>query len=59
MLAVTLLATLSNGMNLLGIPTFYQLVAKGALLVVAVAISQWRMAHAERGQAKAAAAGGG
>lgn len=54
MLAVVLLATLSNGMNLLGIPTFYQLVAKGFLLVVAVAIGQWRMARSERAQALAA-----
>lgn len=52
MLAVILLATLSNGMNLLGIATFYQLVAKGGLLVVAVAISQWRMARAERVQSR-------
>jgi ribose/xylose/arabinose/galactoside ABC-type transport system permease subunit len=57
MLAVLLLATLSNGMNLLGIPTFYQLVAKGFLLVVAVAIGQWRVARAERAQARAAAKG--
>ena len=58
MLAVVLLATLSNGMNLLGIPTFYQLVAKGFLLVIAVAIGQWRMARAERAQALAAAGSG-
>lgn len=58
MLAVLLLATLSNGMNLLGIPTFYQLVAKGLLLVIAVAIGQWRMARAEKQQAKLTAAGG-
>lgn len=58
MLAVVLLATLSNGMNLLGIPTFYQLVAKGFLLVLAVAIGQWRMARAEKAQARAAAATG-
>jgi ribose transport system permease protein/L-arabinose transport system permease protein len=57
MLAVLLLATLSNGMNLLGIPTFYQLVAKGFLLVVAVAIGQWRLARAEKAQAHAAATG--
>lgn len=55
MLAVLLLAVLSNGMNLLGIPTFYQLVAKGLLLVVAVAIGQWRQVVAERRQARAAA----
>lgn len=59
MLAVLLLATLSNGMNLLGIPTFYQLVAKGLLLVLAVAIGQWRLARAEREQARLTAAGGG
>lgn len=57
MLAVLLLATLSNGMNLLGIPTFYQLVAKGLLLVLAVAIGQWRLARAEKEQARLAAAG--
>lgn len=57
MLAVLLLAVLSNGMNLLGIPTFYQLVAKGLLLVVAVAIGQWRMALAERRQSRATAGG--
>lgn len=58
MLAVLLLAVLSNGMNLLGIATFYQLVAKGLLLVLAVAIGQWRMASAEARQAKLTAAGG-
>ncbi|NOZ31504.1 MAG: ABC transporter permease [Alphaproteobacteria bacterium] len=58
MLAVLLLATLSNGMNLLGIPTFYQLVAKGLLLVLAVAIGQWRLARDERVQAKITAGGG-
>lgn len=52
LLAVLLLATLSNGMNLLGIPTFYQLVAKGLLLVLAVAIGQWRIARSERIQSK-------
>lgn len=57
MLAVMLLATLSNGMNLLGIATFYQLVAKGGLLIIAVAISQWRMARAERVQSRSMAAG--
>ena len=58
MLAVLLLAVLSNGMNLLGIPTFYQLVAKGLLLVLAVAIGQWRMATSEKQQARLTASGG-
>ncbi len=57
MLAVLLLGVLSDGMNLLGIPTFYQLVAKGFLLVAAVAIGQWRMARAESAQARAASLG--
>lgn len=56
-LAVLLLGTLSNGMNLLGMPTFYQLVAKGMLLVLAVAIGQFRMARSERAQSAVAARG--
>ncbi len=59
MLAVILLGTLSNGMNLLGMPTFYQLVAKGLLLVIAVAVGQWRIVHAERVQARLMAASRG
>ncbi|MEM7444793.1 MAG: ABC transporter permease [Pseudomonadota bacterium] len=55
MLAVILIGTLSNGMNLMGIPTFYQLVAKGLLLIIAVAIGQWRMVRSERLQARAIA----
>jgi ribose transport system permease protein/L-arabinose transport system permease protein len=58
MLAVLLIGTLSNGMNLMGIPTFYQLVAEGLLLIVAVAIGQWRMVRSERIQARAIASTG-
>jgi len=58
MLAVLLIGTLSNGMNLMGIATFYQLVAKGLLLIIAVAIGQWRMVRAERMQARAIASTG-
>ncbi|MEM8587877.1 MAG: ABC transporter permease [Pseudomonadota bacterium] len=58
MLAVVLIGTLSNGMNLMGIATFYQLVAKGLLLIIAVAIGQWRMVRAERMQARAIASTG-
>jgi ribose/xylose/arabinose/galactoside ABC-type transport system permease subunit len=53
MLAVFLVGTLSNGMSLMGMPTFYQFVAKGLLLVVAVAIQQWRLARAERARTQA------
>ena len=45
-------------MNLMGIATFYQLVAKGLLLIIAVAIGQWRMVRAERIQARAIASTG-
>jgi ribose/xylose/arabinose/galactoside ABC-type transport system permease subunit len=41
-LAVVLLGTLSNAMILLDVPSFYQPVAKGALLVIAVIAQQWR-----------------
>ena len=44
-LAVILLGTLTNGMILLGIQSFYQLVAKGALLILAVAIQQYRLSR--------------
>lgn len=42
LLAVVLLGILTNGMTLLGVNTFWQNVAKGALLVVAVVIQQLR-----------------
>lgn len=41
-LAVVLLGILTNGMTLLGVNTFWQNVAKGALLVTAVVIQQLR-----------------
>ncbi len=41
-LAVILLGILSNGMTLLGVNSFWQNVAKGALLVIAVIIQQLR-----------------
>jgi ribose transport system permease protein/L-arabinose transport system permease protein len=48
LLAVVLLGVLDNGMSLLGIETFYQLVAKGLLLIFAVGVQQWRAHRAER-----------
>ena len=41
-LAVILLGVLSNGMTLLGVNTFWQNVAQGALLIIAVVIQQLR-----------------
>ncbi len=54
-LAVILVGVLNNGMNLAGLNTFIQRVALGMLLVVAVAISQWRQARAERARTRIAA----
>lgn len=42
-LAVLIIGTLNNGMILLSIPTFYQRVARGLLLIIAVLIQNWRM----------------
>lgn len=47
-LAVILIGVLSNGMNLVGVPTFYQEVAKGLLLILAVGGNQYREARAAR-----------
>jgi L-arabinose transport system permease protein len=55
LLAVLILGVLSNGMNLLGVQQFYQDVATGLLLIVAVAIAQWRAARAERARTKVSA----
>jgi ribose/xylose/arabinose/galactoside ABC-type transport system permease subunit len=55
-LAVFLVGTLNNSMNLLGVGQFYQRVALGLLLVFAVAISQWRQSRAERARTRVAAA---
>jgi len=38
-------------------PTFYQLVAKGMLLIIAGVIGEWRMAQSERANAVATAKG--
>jgi ribose/xylose/arabinose/galactoside ABC-type transport system permease subunit len=55
-LAVLLVGVLNNGMNLVGVGTFYQRVALGVLLIAAVALAQWRQAHAERARTRTAAA---
>jgi ribose transport system permease protein len=42
-LGVLIIGTLNNGMILLSIPTFYQRVARGMLLIIAVLIQNWRV----------------
>jgi ribose/xylose/arabinose/galactoside ABC-type transport system permease subunit len=56
-LAVLLVGVLNNGMNLLGVNTFYQRVALGVLLIGAVALAQWRQGRAERARTRLAASG--
>ncbi len=56
-LAVLLVGVLNNGMNLLGVGTFYQRVALGVLLIAAVALAQWRQGRAERARTRTAVAG--
>lgn len=53
-LAVLILGVLSNGMNLLGVQQYYQDVATGMLLIVGVAIAQWRAQRAERTRSRVA-----
>jgi len=40
-LGVLILGVLSNGMILLGVSQFYQFIARGALLIIAVLIQRW------------------
>lgn len=47
---------LASHLQIQAVACFYQLVAKGFLLVVAVAAGRYRMARAERLQAETAAA---
>jgi ribose transport system permease protein/L-arabinose transport system permease protein len=53
-LAVMILGVLSNGMNLLGVQQYFQDVATGLLLIVSVAIAQWRAGRAERARTRVA-----
>jgi ribose/xylose/arabinose/galactoside ABC-type transport system permease subunit len=57
MLAVLILGVLSNGMNLLGVQQYFQDVATGLLLIVGVAIAQWRSLRAERARTRIASVG--
>jgi len=63
-LGVLVLSTLDNGLLLLGVPTFWQEVATGVVLLIAVALqdfsghrARWRALRAARRRAQRAAAG--
>lgn len=43
LLGVLILGTLTNGMTLTSVPSFYQMLAKGALLILAVVIQEYQL----------------
>lgn len=45
-LGALLMSVLQNGMTLMNMPSYYQLVGVGAVLILAVAFGQWRGGHA-------------
>ena len=45
MLGVLIIGVLNNGMILTSVPTFYQLLAKGALLILAVIVQERQKAR--------------
>ncbi len=46
-LGVMIIGTLNNGMILMSVPTFYQRVARGLLLIIAALIQVWQMRRSE------------
>lgn len=46
LLGVVIIGVLNNGMILTAVPTFYQLLAKGALLILAVLVAEYRLNRA-------------
>ncbi|HBC9558480.1 TPA: ribose ABC transporter permease, partial [Escherichia coli] len=40
-----IIATLNNGMTLMGVSYFWQLVIKGAVIIIAVLIDKYRTRH--------------
>ncbi|MCP4167563.1 MAG: ABC transporter permease [Chloroflexi bacterium] len=46
-LGVLIIGTLNNGMILMSVPTFYQRVARGLLLIIAALIQVWQMRRSE------------
>ena len=46
MLGVLIIGTLNNGLILTSVPTFYQLLAKGTLLILAVIVQEQQMRRA-------------
>jgi ribose transport system permease protein/L-arabinose transport system permease protein len=43
LLGVVIIGTLNNGMIILGVPVFYQMLGRGFLLIFAVLLQEWQM----------------
>jgi ribose/xylose/arabinose/galactoside ABC-type transport system permease subunit len=43
LLGVIIIGTLNNGMIILGVPVFYQMLGRGLLLIFAVLLQEWQM----------------
>ena len=43
LLGVAIIGVLNNGMILTAVPTFYQMLAKGTLLILAVFLAEYRL----------------
>jgi len=41
LIGALIIGILNNSLNLLGVPSFYQLVAKGLIILLAVFVDQW------------------
>ena len=52
LLGVLIIGTLNNGMILLSVPTFYQRIARGLLLIIAALITNWSLFAPRKGAAK-------
>ena len=44
-LGLFIVSTMSNGLVMLSVPTFYKYVATGSLLLIAVFYDEWRRSH--------------
>ena len=42
LLGVVIIGTLNNGMIILGVPVFYQMLGRGLLLIFAVLLQEWQ-----------------
>jgi ribose/xylose/arabinose/galactoside ABC-type transport system permease subunit len=51
MIGILIIGVLSNGLNILGVAEFWQRVVNGLIIVVVVALDQWRRRAAQRGAA--------